>query len=133
MKSVKIKVTMKLVFEDSTKHLPYMLFDEFSNSKEKVEAKKTFGYVEKIDLNECNVCESSLISINSLRGMLKRAEDARATHVSIDFHIDYEEYDIYGFKIERADQEFLDRYEEMKGLNRKKLKRNKSKSLKKNY
>ena len=51
------------------------------------------------------VANSSEVSIDKFRKILDRAEESGATHVAIDYHHDHDEYEIYGFKMERATEE----------------------------
>lgn len=45
------------------------------------------------------------ISIEDMKALIKKAEDAGANYIQIDYHCDHEEYDIYGSLITRPTKE----------------------------
>ena len=99
---LEIKVNRELVFEESSHELLDLKSFMFSTSEEREKAE--YIYLTDIDKGEIYL-EAIEIPISDLREMLDKAEDAGANFVSIDYHCDHMEYDVYGLKIERASTE----------------------------
>ena len=106
---LEIFVDSDLCFRDSTEDLSHLISEEFSTTKEKEEYEYVYTSFRRKSTNgiQCYT-EAAPISLNVLREKLIRAEKAGATHVSVDFHCDHNEYDIYGFKLKRTSEEDLE-------------------------
>lgn len=111
---LEISITNEHQFSESTEQLSHILSNEFSTQNEK----DNYEYIRTntIEKNDCRVSEASPISIKALRELLQRAEDNGSTHVSIDYHCDHDEYDVYGFKILRATEADINLFNEMEKL-----------------
>lgn len=105
MKEKEIILKRKVVFEQSSEELwgPYPWM-QFLNIEEFKAWQK-----DKLDLHiytdSYTDAESKDIPIVIMKALIKKAEDAGANYIQIDYHCDHEEYDIYGSQITRATED----------------------------
>ncbi len=114
MEDLEIKITREHYISESTEQLSNLLTEEFATSDE-VKSHE-YVYTSPIDKNECRLTDTSMISIEALKKIINKIEATGATHVAIDYHCDHDEYDIYGFKVERASEETIRVWNEMEEL-----------------
>ncbi len=114
MEDLEIKITREHYISESTRQLSDLLTEQFVTSDE-VNSHE-YIYTSSIDKNECRLSDASMISIEDLKKIIKKVEDTGATHVAIDYHCDHDEYDIHGFKVERASDETIRVWKEMEEL-----------------
>lgn len=105
IEDLEVKVTREIVFEESTDHLDSLKTDMFATKEEKETSE--YQYTTDIDNGEVYL-EATEVEISVMRKLLDKAEKAGGNFVSIDFHGDHGEYDVYGLKLERASVEVVD-------------------------
>lgn len=106
---LEIKVNRELVSKDSTGDLENIKSIEFATEEEI----KGSDYQFTTDIDKGDIFIDTLEApISVIREMLDEAEKAGANYVSIEYHCDHMEYDIYGLKIERASAEVVDEQRE---------------------
>jgi len=49
--------------------------------------------------------DSSSVNIDKIIAQLNKLKEAGSTHVAIDFHCDHDEYELYGYALERESEE----------------------------
>ena len=108
---LEIKISRELVYTKSTDYLDDLIVNKFATSKEKKD--NEYIYPRTIDKGIIHL-EATMVPISTIRKMLLAAENKGANFVSIDFHCDHGEYDIYGLKVKRASTEVIDKEEEKK-------------------
>jgi len=96
---LEIKVNRELVFKESTEQLSDIISREFATDEELQNSE--YQFTTNIDKGNIYL-DATEVPISVIRKMLNKAEKAGANYVSIDFHCDHGEYDIYGLKISRA-------------------------------
>ena len=95
--NLEIKLKREIVFEGNSEELYGIFADRFSTKEERDK------YEYEIDAYTDNDTDSEArdIPIEDMKALIQKAEDAGANFISIDYHCDHEEYDIYGSKISR--------------------------------
>ena len=104
IEDLEVKVTREIVFEDNTEELDFLKARIFATKEEKEHSE--YQYITDIDKGEVYL-EAKEVPISIMRKLLDKAEIAGANFISIDFHGDHGEYDVYGLKIERASDEVI--------------------------
>ena len=102
---LELKITRKLVYEKSTDELDFVITKKFATASERKKYECIFPSM--IDDGEIYL-DATMVPIDIIRKMLDQAESKGANFVSIDFHCDHDEYDIYGLKVERASADKID-------------------------
>jgi hypothetical protein len=102
---LEVKIEREIVFKESTENLDFLKAIDFATEKEIVNS--DFQFTTPIDKGEIYF-DAIEAPISTIRKMLDKAEEAGANYVSIDFHCDHGEYDIYGLKISRASSKVVD-------------------------
>jgi hypothetical protein len=98
MDELEIKVKAKKVFSKSSDYLPELETAMFA-TKEELE---TNEYVSlSFQSNEVYQSEAQIIPISAIKQLIEEAEASGANFVTIDFHVDHLEYDVYGFLVEK--------------------------------
>lgn len=98
MEELEIRVKAKKIFKKSSNYLPDMETAMFA-SKEELE---TNEYVSlSFEGDEVYPPESKIIPIEAIKKLIEEAEASGANFVTIDYHTDHIEYDVYGFLVER--------------------------------
>jgi hypothetical protein len=98
MDELEIKVKAKKVFSKSSDYLPSLETAMFA-TKEELE---TNEYVSlSFQGNEVYQSEAQIIPISAIKQLIEEAEASGANFVTIDFHVDHLEYDVYGFLVEK--------------------------------
>lgn len=100
---LEIKVKKKLVFEESSEYLPDLEARYFA-TKEEIDKTEHIS-IKTLDKTFYDACEIPLIEMKNL---VAKAEAAGANFISIDYHGDHNEYDVYGYTIERLSQAEID-------------------------
>ena len=101
---LEIKVTREIVTQESSDDLGFLKVKMFATKEEMKSSDCQF--ITNIDEGEVYL-EATEISIDAIEGIISRARENGANFVSIDFHGDHDEYDIYGLNIERASSEIV--------------------------
>jgi len=101
---IEIKVNKEEVYYNSTEELTFLKTQQFA-TREELDTEKDV-YTKDILKGKFNGEPISLeIPIEYLEGVVQKVKEAGANFISIDFHGDHVEYDIYGYKITRASVE----------------------------
>ena len=97
--ALEIKLKREIVFEESSRELYSVYIEEFATKKEFKKWEDDYDGDAEVDgyINS----EASDIPIKEMKDLIQKAEDAGANFISIDYHCDHVEYDIYGSKITR--------------------------------
>lgn len=127
MEDLEIKVNRKQVFKESTEQLSHLYAKNFATKDEIENAEYIF--TKDIDLNSCGGSGAEPISIAELRTIIDKAEKAGANFITIDYHIDHGEYDIYGYHCVRPSEKEVEEYEAKLAKVRKEAKEAKIKYL----
>ena len=99
---IEIKIKTDLVFEGNSEYLPSIMEQEFVT---KDELKRYGEYITVNDVDCTFYGDSEAIRIKEMRELLDEAEEAGANFVSIDYHCDHYEYEVYGHKVTRLEPE----------------------------
>jgi hypothetical protein len=124
---LEIKLKRKVVFQESSEQLYDAFAMQFATIKEMT---KHQGDVD-CDVDKWTDSEAGDIPIESMKALIQKAEDAGANFIQIDWHCDHEEYDVYGSKITRVDEEGLKRIAEKEATRLDLVRLNEIKTLKK--
>lgn len=63
--------------------------------------------------------EAKDISIEAMKVLIQKAEDAGANYIQIDYHCDHEEYEVYGSLLTRASQVEKEKIEQKERISKK--------------
>jgi hypothetical protein len=111
-KEIEIKLKREVVFEEASDEL-YDVMEHYFGTKEEIEQ-----YQESCDViatvDTYTNSDSKDIPIKDMKELIQRAEDAGANFIQIDYHCDHEEYEVYGSKITRLDEEAIIKLEKKK-------------------
>lgn len=99
IEDLEIKLYREIVFKDSTEQLSDIITRDFVTEEELINSE--YQFTTNIDKGDIYL-DATEIPISVIREKLIKAEQAGANYISIDFHSDHGEYDIYGLKISRA-------------------------------
>lgn len=94
-----IKLKREIVFEQSSDELYSKHLEAFATEEELEVWREDYELDVVIDIDTDSEAED--IPIEEMKALIQRAEDAGANFISIDYHCDHIEYDIYGSKISR--------------------------------
>jgi hypothetical protein len=98
MEELEIKVKAKKVFDKSSDYLPSLETEKFATKEEL----KNNEYVSlSFEGNEIYQSEARIIPIEVIKQLIDEAEANGANFVAIDYHCDHQEYDVYGFLVEK--------------------------------
>ena len=104
MKNNKIYISKKVIGDVCSNDVTSELYDQFGFDIEKhdyfVEIPRSFG-----------AADSDPIDINQAIKILTDLREKGSSHIQIFYHCDHREYIFSGMKIELADDELIDRYE----------------------
>tara|TARA_R110000851_G_scaffold152826_3_gene294629 strand:- start:12 stop:359 length:348 start_codon:yes stop_codon:yes gene_type:complete len=98
---MEINLKRKIVFEQSSEEL-YDAFNRKFLNKEEIESDNEHYNVYTDSDTDSDARD---ISIEDMKELIQKAEDAGANFIQIDYHCDHSEYNIYGSLITRATDE----------------------------
>jgi hypothetical protein len=126
MDELKIKVKAKKVFSKSSDYLPSLETAMFA-TKEELETNEHV-YL-SFQGNEVYQSEAQIIPISAIKQLIEEAEASGANFVTIDFHVDHLEYDVYGFLVEKMTDAEIKVIEALKAKKEKEFKEQQIKRL----
>ena len=113
MEELEIKVKAKKVFKKSSDHLPSLETEKFA-TKEELENNEYVSL--SFEGNEVYQTESRIIPIEAIKQLIEEAEASGANFVAIDFHCDHQEYDVYGYLVEKMTEREIQIVEAIKAM-----------------
>ena len=96
-----INITKKLIEVLNSPNLMHELRNEFLTEEEQ---KHDCDITVKTLLDEY-YADSSSVNIDKIMTQLNKLKESGCSHVSIDFHCDHDEYELYGYSLERESEE----------------------------
>lgn len=100
MDEFKLSVKGNKVYEKTSDYLPDLEEQHFATKEER----ELFSYLYVEYVDDIYV-SSTPIPIEVMKTMIEEAEAAGANFVTIDYHSDHDEYEVTGYKFERASDE----------------------------
>lgn len=123
---LEVSAKAKKVFEENSDYISDL-------QKEVIATKEELDKYEYVSLSfegdNVYLTDGNIIPIQKLKELIERAEASGANFVAIDYHSDHDEYEVYGYYVERMTQDEIDVIDAIKAENTKKANEAKIKRL----